>query len=174
MVTPFPKSNLTSLAAQIVSAYVSRNTVSPDALPGLIKSVHLVIGGLGGEAPVPTVVGPKPAVPIKQSVFADYIVCLEDGKKLKSLKRHLQLSFGLTPEEYRKRWGLPSTYPMVAPNYAATRSKLAKKAGLGRKSPVAPEGEELPLAQAGDQAPGGPPIRRIPESRRGRKKASLR
>jgi hypothetical protein len=97
---------------------------------------------------------------------------LEDGKKLKSLKRHLQLSFGLTPEDYRKRWGLPSTYPMVAPNYAATRSKLAKKAGLGRKLPVAPEGEELPLAQAGDQAPGGPPIRRIPESRRGRKKAS--
>jgi predicted transcriptional regulator len=140
----------------------------------LIKSVHLVIGGLGGEATVPAVVGPKPAVPIKQSVFADYIVCLEDGKKLKSLKRHLQLSFGLTPEEYRKRWGLPSTYPMVAPNYAATRSKLAKKAGLGRKSPVASEGEELPLAQAGDEALGGPPIRRIPESRRGRKKASLR
>ncbi len=132
MVTPFPKSNLTSLAAQIVSAYVSRNTVSPDALPGLIKSVHLVIGGLGGEAAVPAVAGPKPAVPIKQSVFADYIVCLEDGKKLKSLKRHLQLSFGLTPEDYRKRWGLPSTYPMVAPNYAAT----------GRNSPRRPAWDE--------------------------------
>jgi predicted transcriptional regulator len=172
MVTPFSNAKLTSLAAGIVSAYVSRNTVSPDALPALIKSVHSAMGGLDGEAAVPVAAGPKPAVPVKQSVFADYIVCLEDGKKLKSLKRHLQLSFGLTPEDYRKRWGLPSTYPMVAPNYAATRSKLAKKAGLGRKSPAAPE-QELPLAED-DQIAGAPPIRRIPESRRGRKKASLR
>jgi predicted transcriptional regulator len=123
--------DLVSLTVQIVEAYVYQNTVPHEALPRLIQSVHTALIGLASlkseDANRST-----PAVPIKQSVFPDYIVCLEDGKQLRSLKRHLQMSFGLTPDEYRKRWGLPPTYPMVAPNYAAKRSMLAKRHGLGR------------------------------------------
>src|SRR5689334_20947183 len=125
------------LTAQIVSAHVSNNQVGTDALPPLIQSVYGALSTAGHAQPAPAPARP-PAVPIKRSVFPDHIVCLEDGKKLKMLKRHLQTSYGLSPEAYRAKWGLPRDYPMVAPNYAATRSGLAKKIGLGRK----PEGSE--------------------------------
>ncbi|HUC18276.1 MAG TPA: MucR family transcriptional regulator [Acetobacteraceae bacterium] len=120
------------LTAQIVSAHVSNNSVSPDALPALIQDVYRTLVGVGKEAlPVEK---PLPAVPVKRSVFPDYIVCLEDGKKLKMLKRHLKTAYNMTPEQYRERWGLPPDYPVVAPNYARHRSSLAKKIGLGTKA----------------------------------------
>jgi predicted transcriptional regulator len=119
------------LTAQIVSAHVSNNSVSPDALPSLIQEVYKTLAGLGNERSEPE--RPQPAVPVKKSVFADHIICLEDGKKLKMLKRHLKTAYNMTPEQYRDRWGLPPDYPMVAPNYARHRSSLAKKIGLGTK-----------------------------------------
>ena len=123
------------LAAQIVSAHVSNNTVEASALPALIQEVYRALNGLKGGASDPVAPEkPVPAVPIKKSVYADYIVCLEDGKKLKMLKRHLQSSYNMTPDQYRERWGLPRDYPMVAPSYAERRSDLAKEIGLGRKS----------------------------------------
>ena len=123
------------LAAQIVSAHVSNNTVEASTLPSLIQEVYQALTGVKGSAGEPAVLGkPVPAVPIKKSVFADYIVCLEDGKKLKMLKRHLQSSYNMTPDQYRERWGLPREYPMVAPSYAERRSDLAKEIGLGRKA----------------------------------------
>ncbi|MCJ1413667.1 hypothetical protein MMC19_007789 [Ptychographa xylographoides] len=122
------------LAAQIVSAHVSNNTVEAAALPSLIQEVYKALSNLkGGVSEVAAPEKPVPAVPIKKSVFADYIVCLEDGKKLKMLKRYLQTRFGMTPDQYRERWGLPREYPMVAPSYAVRRSDLAKEAGLGHK-----------------------------------------
>jgi len=121
-----------SLTAQIVAAHVEHNTVQPDALPGLIERVYQTLRGVG-QVPVEAE-KPVPAVPIKQSVKADFIVCLEDGKKLKMLKRHLMTSYKMTPAQYRARWGLGADYPMVAPNYAKVRSSLAKKIGLGRKT----------------------------------------
>ena len=124
-------SDILALTAQIVSAHVSNNSVSSDTLTGLIQDVYRTLSGIGTE-PV-EIERPQPAVPIKKSIFADYIVCLEDGKKLKMLKRHLQTSYGLSPDQYRERWGLASDYPMVAPNYAKHRSTLAKKIGLGTK-----------------------------------------
>src|SRR3954470_11272816 len=143
--------DLLGLTAQIVSAHVSRNPIQTDALPSLIQSVSrsLSTAGEGEAAPAAT---QAPAVPIKKSVFPDYIVCLEDGKKLKMLKRHLQTSYGLSPEAYRAKWSLPRDYPMVAPNYAATRSTLAKSIGLGRKPASAPtpetEVQKLPARRA--------------------------
>lgn len=125
--------SILSLTAQIVSAHVSNNAVPSDALPGLIKEIYKTLNGVGGDAPEPVAERPQPAVPIKRSVFADYIVCLEDGKKLKMLKRHLKTAYNMTPEQYRERWGLPPEYPMVAPNYAERRSALAKEIGLGTK-----------------------------------------
>ena len=122
-----------AMTAQIVSAHVKSNSVPPDALPDLIRDVHRAVSSLG-VAPPPPPERPQPAVPIKKSIFPDYIVCLEDGKKLKMLKRHLMSAYGLTPEQYRERWGLSSDYPMVAPNYAQHRSTLAKKIGLGTGS----------------------------------------
>ena len=119
------------LTAQIVSAHVANNSVTPDALPALIQEVYRTLSGVGRD--VPAVDKPQPAVPVKKSVFPDYIVCLEDGKKLKMLKRHLKTAYNMTPEQYRDRWELPSDYPMVAPNYARHRSSLAKKIGLGTK-----------------------------------------
>ena len=121
--------------SQIVSAYVSKNSVQASDLPALISSIHQSLTTLGqpqAAAVEPTEL--KPAVPVKKSVTPDYIVCLEDGKKLKMLKRHLQSSYGLTPAEYRTKWGLPNDYPMVAPNYAKARSDLAVKLGLGKKA----------------------------------------
>ena len=114
--------------AEIVSAYVSNNSVPPSQIGDLITSVHQSLTNLGEKQPETL----NPAVPIKQSVKPSYIVCLEDGKKLKMLKRHLRVSYNLTPDEYRKKWGLKDDYPMVAPNYAAQRSELAKKIGLGK------------------------------------------
>jgi predicted transcriptional regulator len=122
------------LTAQIVSAHVSNNSVSPDALPSLIQEVYKTLAGVGNERSEPE--RPQPAVPVKKSVFADHIICLEDGKKLKMLKRHLKTAYNMTPEQYRDRWGLPPDYPMVAPNYARHRSSLAKKIGLGTKPRV--------------------------------------
>ncbi len=128
------------LTAQIVSAHVEHNSVQAEALPGLIERVYQTLRGVG-QAPVEPE-KPVPAVPIKQSVKPDFIVCLEDGKKLKMLKRHLMTSYKLTPAQYRTRWGLPSDYPMVAPSYAKVRSSLAKKIGLGRKA-AAPAGKSV-------------------------------
>ena len=120
-----------ALTAQIVSAHVSNNSVTPDALPALIQDVYRTLSGVGKEPSAPD--KPQPAVPVKKSVFPDHIVCLEDGKKLKMLKRHLKTAYNMTPAQYRERWGLPQDYPMVAPNYARHRSSLAKKIGLGTK-----------------------------------------
>ncbi len=123
------------LTAQIVAAHVSNNSVGSDVLPTLIRDVYSTLAGMGNNtaaAPEPADKR-QPAVPVKKSVFPDHIICLEDGKKLKMLKRHLKTAFGLSPDQYRERWGLPQDYPMVAPSYANHRSKLAKKIGLGTK-----------------------------------------
>lgn len=120
---------LLGLTAGIVAAQVSNNTLSPAEILALIPQVYRTLSAVGQE-PAP-VARPEPAVPIAKSVFPDHIVCLEDGRKLKTLKRHLMSAFHLTPQQYRQRWGLPATYPMVAPNYARQRSSLAKKSGLG-------------------------------------------
>jgi len=126
------------LTAQIVSAHVGNNSVAVADLTTLIQDVHRSLSGIGQTEPEPE--RPQPAVPIKKSVQPDYIVCLEDGKKLKMLKRHLKTAYDMTPEEYRERWGLPSDYPMVAPNYAQHRSSLAKKIGLGTRARRRDEG----------------------------------
>jgi predicted transcriptional regulator len=123
--------NVLGLTAQIVAAHVSNNPVSPDALPSLIQEVYKTLSGVGREPSEPE--RPQPAVPVKRSIFQDYIVCLEDGKKLKMLKRHLRTAYNMSPEQYRDRWGLAPDYPMVAPSYARHRSSLAKKIGLGTK-----------------------------------------
>ena len=122
--------DILALTAQIVSAHVGANSVSADLLPDLIRDVHRAVSSLGTTAPPPAE-RPQPAVPIKKSVFPDYIICLEDGKKLKMLKRHLMSAYNMTPDQYRERWSLGPDYPMVAPNYAQHRSTLAKKIGLG-------------------------------------------
>lgn len=125
--------NYIELTADIVSAYVSNNTVSAGDIPGLINQVHSALMRVSGgqvEAPAEPV---KPAVPLKKSITPEYIVCLEDGKKFKSLKRHLRTQYNMTPEQYREKWGLAPDYPMVAPNYAAARSQLAKQMGLGQQ-----------------------------------------
>ena len=125
--------DLLSLTAQIVSSHVANNTVSAGELPQLIGEVYQSLAGLGREPePREEEQRPTPAVPIRKSVHDDYIICLEDGKKLKMLKRHLKTAYNMTPEEYRERWGLPADYPMVAPNYAKARSDLAKQMGLGQ------------------------------------------
>lgn len=121
------------LAADIVSAYVSNNSVPASDLPSLINEVHsALLRVTSGTAPA-VVETPKPAVPAKKSVTNDYIVCLEDGRKFKSLKRHLRTQFNMSPDEYREKWGLAPDYPMVAPNYAKARSNLAKQMGLGQQ-----------------------------------------
>ena len=126
-----PTTDVLGLTAQIISAHVSNNAVSPDALPSLIQEVYRTLAGVGKEPTQPD--RPQPAVPVKKSVFRDHIVCLEDGKKLKMLKRHLRTAYNMTPEQYRERWGLGADYPMVAPDYARHRSSLAKKIGLGTR-----------------------------------------
>ena len=125
------QTDLLELTSEIVSAHASNNTVAANDLPQILKDVFATLQNLGtGAQPQER---PQPAVPVKKSVTPDHIICLEDGKKLKMLKRHLKTSYNMTPEEYRERWGLPADYPMVAPNYAKKRSSLAKKIGLGRK-----------------------------------------
>jgi len=123
---------LLELTTEIVSAHVSNNTLPVNELPQLIQDVYRTLSSVGGVAV--TSERPQPAVPVKKSVTPEYIVCLEDGKKLKMLKRHVKTAYDMTPDEYRERWGLPRDYPMVAPNYAKHRSSLAKKIGLGTKS----------------------------------------
>jgi predicted transcriptional regulator len=121
-----------SLSADIVAAYVSRNSVTPSGLPALIESIHLALTNLGAAVAVPEAEVLVPVVPIRKSVTPGFLICLDDGKKFKSLKRHLA-SHGMTPDQYRTKWSLPKDYPMTAPDYAATRSALAKKLGLGRQ-----------------------------------------
>jgi predicted transcriptional regulator len=124
------------LTAQIVSAHVTKNPVPVEELPALIREVYKTLSTVGEAAPPAAAL--KPSVPVTKSVFPDYIVCLEDGKQMTMLKRHLMTEHSMTVDQYRTKWGLPSNYPMVAPNYAETRSTLAKKMGLGRSRTVAP------------------------------------
>ncbi|MET4699650.1 putative transcriptional regulator [Constrictibacter sp. MBR-5] len=124
---------LLELTTEIVAAHVSNNTVAVNDLPDLIQQIYRSLSTVGGNG-VAVPERPQPAVPIRKSVTPEYIICLEDGKKLKMLKRHLKTAYNMSPEEYRERWGLGSDYPMVAPNYAAQRSSLAKKIGLGTKA----------------------------------------
>lgn len=131
-----PEENLITLTADIVSAHVENNQVAVSDVPGLISKVYSALAGLGSPAAAP-VVAQEPAVSIRSSVKPDYIVCLEDGKKLKMLKRHLSSTYGMSPADYRAKWKLPADYPMVAPNYTEQRRKLAHKIGLGRKRTVA-------------------------------------
>jgi predicted transcriptional regulator len=122
--------DLMAWTTEIVAAHLRRTAIPLPELDQFIRTVHQTLAGLSGGAPANR---PEPAVPIKKSVMPEYIVCLEDGRKLKMLKRHLSTGYGMTPEQYRARWGLPPDYPMVAPNYARQRSSLAKKIGLGRR-----------------------------------------
>jgi predicted transcriptional regulator len=124
--------DLLALTTEIVAAHVSNNTVAVSDLPQLINQVYQSLAGIG-KVPVSSAERPQPAVSVKRSVHPDYIICLEDGKKLKMLKRHLKTAYNMTPDEYRERWNLPPDYPMVAPNYARQRSKLAKEIGLGTR-----------------------------------------
>jgi predicted transcriptional regulator len=162
MADPSSPDVVLSLTVQIVAAHVEHNTVAADALPGLIEQVYRTLRD-ASRAPVEPE-KPVAAVPIKQSIRPDYIVCLEDGKKLKTLRRHLMTAYNMTPAQYRMRWGLPVDYPMVAPNYAKVRSSLAKKIGLGR-IPVEP-------AEAQAKAPARPGGQK--RARKARRKARAR
>ena len=146
------RTDLLELTAEIVAAYVSNNPLPSSEIGRVIADTHAAISNLHGRAAPPPEEKPVPAVPIKKSVMPDFIICLEDGKKFKSLKRHLATSYDLTPDDYRARWNLPADYPMVAPNYAATRSQLARASGLGRKA-AAPE-PLTPQASAKRRKPG--------------------
>ena len=147
------RAEILALTTEIVTAQVANNSTAQENLPELIQAVFDKLTALASDEPAPTEL--TPAVPIKKSVTDDYIVCLEDGKKLKMLKRHLMTAYGMTPEEYRAKWGLKADYPMVAPAYARKRQELAKKIGLGRK----------PRAEGADEAPA-------PKARRSRAKAA--
>lgn len=127
------QSELVELTAKIVSAYVSNNEIGANDVPHLINETHAALSRATGNTSTPEREELRPRVPVKKSVMPDHIVCLEDGKKFKSLKRHLRTHYNLSPEEYREKWGLPHDYPMVAPNYARARSDLAKKMGLGTR-----------------------------------------
>jgi len=156
MSTTISERELLRLAAEIVAAHVAHTRVPAEELPDVIRSVYAALSNAGELAVVAA--RPEPAVPVTKSIFPDYLVCLEDGKQLKMLKRHLQTSYGMSPADYRARWDLPATYPMVAPNYTARRSSIAKEAGLGRKPapPAPPPRHEVP-------------VQRIPEGKRGKK-----
>ncbi len=152
--------------AEIIAAYVSNNQVPANELPGLISNVRAALEGTAGAAQSAPEAEPEPlvpAVPVKKSITPDYLISLEDGKKFKSLKRYLQTSHGMTPDDYRRKWGLPSDYPMVAPNYAAARSELARSMGLGRKRTEAP-----PIEAEPEPAPA--PVAEAPKAKRGRAK----
>ncbi len=128
-----PDDDYVSLAVDIVSAFVGHNSLAAGELPGLIVAVHGALAGLASRAAEPETPALTPAVPVKRSIQPDYLICLEDGKKFKSLKRHLRTRYNLSPDEYRARWNLPDDYPMVAPSYAQTRSELARTMGLGQQ-----------------------------------------
>ena len=128
------KNKLVELAAQIVAAYVANNPVPQAELPKLIGETYRALGlAMGGEVPKEELAEPRPAINVKKSITADFLICLEDGKKFKSLKRHLRSHYNLSPEQYREKWNLPADYPMVAPKYAEARSTLAKRMGLGQR-----------------------------------------
>ncbi|QEH97809.1 MucR family transcriptional regulator [Gluconobacter thailandicus] len=156
-----PHADLLPLTADIVAAYLSQNELSADHLPALIRSVHDALATPATPEPVAEE-APTPAVNPKRSVFPDYIICLEDGKKLKMLRRHLKTAYNMTPEEYRARWGLPSEYPMVAPSYSEKRSSLAREIGLG--STTRPSSLQEPSPEEDTL----PPVKKLPEKRRGR------
>jgi predicted transcriptional regulator len=126
------KSEVIEMTADIVSAYVGNNSVSANDLPALIQSVHRALSGVSTGVEVVEAAPKEPAVPVKRSITPEFLVCLEDGRKFKSLKRHLRTKYNLSPEDYRAKWGLAKDYPMVAPNYAKARSDLAKQMGLGQ------------------------------------------
>src|SRR5580698_9199949 len=125
---------LLDAACKIVAAYVSNNHVAPTELSSMIKNIHGMLGSLLGGHPAEGSTSQKPAISVRKSITPDYIVCLEDGKRLKMLKRYLRTRYGMSPEDYKSKWGLPADYPLVAPNYAARRSEFAKKIGLGHRS----------------------------------------
>jgi predicted transcriptional regulator len=127
-----PNDELMRMTSDIVASFVSNNPVTTDSLPDVIRSVYRTVSGLAGSAETRVEDKPKPAVPVSKSVTDDYIVCLEDGKKLKMLKRYLRSRYDMSPDEYRRRWGLSADYPMVAPSYTERRSEFAKKIGLGK------------------------------------------
>jgi predicted transcriptional regulator len=129
---PLGPEDLLRLSTEVVSSYLVNNSVSPGALPDLIRSVHSSLSNLGQAQPAAPAERQKPAAPISRSVQNDYIICLEDGKRLKMLKRYLRSKYNMSPDEYRRKWGLPPDYPMVAPAYASRRSEFAKQIGLGR------------------------------------------
>jgi predicted transcriptional regulator len=133
MADAIDSTNTIGLTAEIVSAYLSNNTVASADIPALINQVHAALLRVSSGEAQPSGEPLKPAVPVKKSINPDFIVCLEDGKKFKSLKRHLRTQYNMTPEQYRDKWSLPHDYPMVAPNYAAARSHLAKQMGLGQQ-----------------------------------------
>ncbi len=128
-----PHAEVLQMTIKVVSAYVGHNSVGKAQIPEVIKSVYASLAGLDGHTELGAKAKQKPAVPIKKSITPDYVICLEDGKKFKMLKRHLRTTYGLSPEDYRARWGLGSDYPMVAPNYSKRRSAFAKKIGLGKR-----------------------------------------
>ena len=139
MVEPMDdKSEIIEMTADIVSAYVGNNTVATADLPNLIQSIHRALTGVAAGADTVEVAPKEPAVPLKRSITPDFLVCLEDGRKFKSLKRHLRTKYNMSPEEYRAKWGLAKDYPMVAPNYTKARSELAKQMGLGQGGRKAP------------------------------------
>lgn len=168
-----PDLSVVEMAAEIVSAYVRNNSVPVSELPTLLQSVHETLGSiLNGSKPEPAKEPLQPKVPVKRSVTHEYIICLEDGKRFKSLKRHLHSAYGLSPQEYREKWGLAKDYPMVAPAYADARSNLAKTMGLGRKASTPamamPEPEAAPPEPAKAEEPAAEPAKK----RRGRAKAA--
>ena len=160
---------LTSLTVDVVAAYVANNVIGTDKLADFIGSVHAALSKSAAGALEPEKVELIPAVPVKKSVTSDYIVCLEDGKQFKSLKRHLKSCYDLTPEEYREKWGLPQDYPMVAPGYASKRSELAKNMGLGQRKSV-----EVPSQKTSATASAAAPAEKAVKtsSKRGRKAAA--
>jgi len=132
------KSEIIEMTADIVSAYVGNNSIATADLPNLIQIVHRALAGVAGNVEVAEAAPKEPAVPLKRSITPDFLICLEDGRKFKSLKRHLRTKYNMSPEEYRAKWGLAKDYPMVAPNYAKARSELAKQMGLGQGGRKAP------------------------------------
>ena len=154
--------DILELTAQVVSAHIAHNHVVAEALPELIQSVYYALATAGTIKPALT--PPVPAVSIRKSVFPDHILCLEDGMKLKTLKRHLQISHGMTPDEYRQKWRLPASYPMVAPNYASLRSSAAKQLGLGQRS-ESPEQANLAEISQQPELPAEPSVIRGPARR---------
>ncbi|WP_284948258.1 MucR family transcriptional regulator [Acidisoma cladoniae] len=163
------------LVTNVVSAYVSGNTLPSEMLPDMIRAVHTTFVNLSQDMPTAVEARPAPAVPIKKSVFPDYIICLEDGLKLRMLRRHLRIAYGMAPHEYRQRWNLPATYPMVAPNYSVRRSDLAKTSGLGTKGPHTQQAVTVAVARADietveTEAAARPEVTVFKAHQRGRKK----